>query len=171
MLIVSDTSPIANLILIDRLDILHQIFKKVIIPPAVEKEIVKLGELAIDLTTYYSCNWILRQAPKNDERVNFFKENLDTGESEAIALAEELEADYLLLDERLGTKVANELGLQTIGLLGVIVKAKNESYIERVKPLMDQLRAKGFRVSDKLVEIILERVGELLKNFIVKNNK
>jgi predicted nucleic acid-binding protein len=64
------------------------------------------------------------------------------------------------LDERLGTKVANELGLQTIGLLGVIVKAKNESYIERVKPLMDQLRAKGFWVSDKLVEIILERVGE-----------
>jgi predicted nucleic acid-binding protein len=40
------------------------------------------------------------------------------------------------------------------------VKAKNESYIERVKPLMDQLRAKGFWVSDKLVEIILERVGE-----------
>lgn len=47
MLIVSDTSPIANLILIDRLDIFHQIFKKVIIPPAVEKEIVKLENLLL----------------------------------------------------------------------------------------------------------------------------
>ena len=52
--------------------------------------------------------------------------NLDRGESEAIVLAKELHADFLLMDERLGTSTAESMGISTIGLLGVLIKAKEQ---------------------------------------------
>lgn len=160
MVIISDTSPIANLILIDRLEILRLVFKQVIIPPTVDKEIRALKQFEVDLQTYFSSDWIMVKKPSNDFEVATLKKQLDAGESEAIALAKELHANYLVIDERIGTKKANEMGLQTIGLLGVIVKAKEENYISKVKPILIELRAAGFWISDKLVGIILKRVRE-----------
>lgn len=160
MIIISDTSPIANLILIDQLEILRQVFKKIVIPPTVNKEIKELEQFDIDLQKYNSCDWIIIKTPSNELEVMALKKQIDPGESEAISLAKELQAKYLLIDERIGTKKANEFGLQTIGLLGVIAKAKEEKYIESVKPIIFKLRKVGFWISDKLIEVILKRVGE-----------
>ncbi len=161
MIIVSDTSPIANLIQIGALNILHQLFGRVIIPPKVEEEVLALKMFGVDLSVFENSNWIEVISPKNLVLLNEMRIELDEGESEAIVLAKELNADYILIDERLGTKKAHEVLLQTIGLLGVLIKAKNEKHIEKVKPILDALiNDAGFWIGSKLYQTVLNSVGE-----------
>ncbi len=86
---------------------------------------------------------------------------IDEGESEAIVLAIEMGADYLLIDERIGTNKAREKGLETIGLLGVLIKAKEKGIIEKVETILDDLMNKaGFWIGEKLKERVLKEVNE-----------
>jgi hypothetical protein len=161
MIIVSDTSPIANLIQIDALKILHQLFGRVIIPPTVEQEILALKKFNVDLTEFENSDWIETVVPRDIQWVNQINNELDAGESEAIVIAIELHADYILIDERLGTKKAQEIGLQTVGLLGVLIKAKNEKHIKNIKPILDSLvNDSGFWIGSKLYNSVLKSVGE-----------
>ena len=127
MVIISDTSPIANLIQIEKLELLQLVLGNVIIPTEVDNEIRALEKFGIDITPYISATWIEVQSPKNYSAVQTLMLELDKGEAEAIILAKELKAGFLLIDERMGTKKAKEQGLKTIGLTGVILKSKKHS--------------------------------------------
>jgi predicted nucleic acid-binding protein len=86
---------------------------------------------------------------------------LDRGEAEAIALAERLQADLLLMDERIGRRCARERSLRVVGLLGTLIVAKQRGLIAAVRPLVEQLRQQaGFYVSDTLLAEVLQRAGE-----------
>ncbi|GBF55274.1 hypothetical protein N0824_03151 [Microcystis sp. 0824] len=88
--------------------------------------------------------------------------NLDIGEAEAIALALELKADELLIDERLGRREAVRLGLSITGVLGVLLIAKNRGLIAKVKPIMESLISQAnFRISHQLYEEVLQTANEL----------
>jgi uncharacterized protein len=77
---------------------------------------------------------------------------LDKGESEAIALGIELKADWTLLDEREGRKVAKSLGLKVTGILGVLLRAKQSGELESLQPVIDELISKaGFRIAPELL--------------------
>jgi predicted nucleic acid-binding protein len=85
---------------------------------------------------------------------------IHVGEAEALVLAVEAEADWVLLDERAARDVAETLGLSYMGLLGVLARAKRDRLIPSIRPLLDALRAHGFWVSDALYEYVLAQMGE-----------
>ena len=88
-------------------------------------------------------------------------DRLDSGEAEAIILAKEIQAELLLIDERKGRNEARRFGIKIIGLLGVLVSAKRNGFIDEVKPLLDTLVNQiGFRVSKTLYERVLQEVDE-----------
>lgn len=161
MIIVSDTSPIANLLQIKRLELLHTIFGEVIIPPAVEREILALEKFNIDLAVFRSADWIKLCQPVDIGAVNILRHDLDAGDSEAIVLAQELKAHWVLLDERAGTQIAESLGLQPIGLVGILIIAKKKKLLKSVIPVLEELRTTaGFWISDKFLSKIRVLVNE-----------
>jgi predicted nucleic acid-binding protein len=108
-----------------------------------------------------SIEWISILETGNQEFVNRLLPRLDKGEAEAIVLALEQKADYIIMDEQKGRLVAREYGLTIIGVLGVLMLAKSEGYISAVRPVLDELIFKaGFRISQKLYENICMQVGE-----------
>ena len=118
MIVISDTSPISNLLLIQRLDILQSVFTEVIVPTAVDREIQALKKFGKDIGRYQTAKWITVSEPSDLEKLKTLRTILDEGEAQAIALAIELKCELLLMDERLGTTVARDEGLQTVGLAG-----------------------------------------------------
>ncbi|MSP73028.1 MAG: DUF3368 domain-containing protein [Myxococcales bacterium] len=85
---------------------------------------------------------------------------LDPGETAAILLAEGLNADALLIDERRGRSVAAGRGIAVIGTLGILAGAKRAGAVDSVAPIVELLRADGFWLSEALVETLLKGLGE-----------
>ena len=162
MIIVSNKSPLVNLAVIGQLALLQQLYGKIIIPQAVYDEIVIEGAGQPGATEVKTFDWIEAQEVTDRILVTSLELELDSGEAEAIALAVSLKADLLLLDERKGRVVASRLGLNYIGLLGVLIEAKNQHLINEVKPVMDDLIGKaGFWISQQLYHYVLQVAGEV----------
>ncbi len=162
MIIVSDTSPITSLAAIGQLDLLRELYSKILIPEAVYQELTGTATLVPGSREVKTVEWIeVRQVTNRPLIVTLLEQQLDEGECEAIALAIELNAELLLIDERRGRAEADRLGLRIIGLLGVLVEAKQKGLILAVKPVLDKLIATAqFRVADALYARILNTVGE-----------
>lgn len=163
MIVVSDTSAITNLATINQLRLLPLLYQQVIIPEAVYRELVDIELPVPGSAEVQAASWLEVKLIANREVVERLRSEvkLDPGESEAIALALELEAELLLIDERRGRAEADRLGIKITGLLGILVEAKRKNLIVAVKPLMDALIATSdFRVSSALYAQILNIVNE-----------
>ena len=161
MIIVSNTSPIINLAAVGQLELLRQLYGKIIIPQAVYHEIVIVGAKQPGATQVETFDWIETNQVTDRAMVASLQLEVDEGEAEAIVLAVELGADLLLLDERRGRTVASRLGLKFIGLLGTLIQAKHKGLILAIKPILDDLIGKsGFWVSHKLYDRVLQAAGE-----------
>ena len=158
MIIVSDTSPISNLLQIGEIELLRLTFTRVIIPNAVYREICEVDSSRIALSHF---DWIERVSITDISLRDQLLQKVDIGEAEAIVLAVELSADYILIDEALGRKVAREMGLTMTGLLGVLLRAKRDGHIELIKPYIDRLiNDVGFRLSAALIDDALYQADE-----------
>ncbi len=154
--VISNTGPLIALTSIDQFELLHQLFEIVYIPPAVRAEILDQHTLHA-ITT---ADWILVRAIQDKIAVQLLKENLDAGESEAIILARERNADLLLIDERAARRKAATLELTTMGTLGVLLMAKNRGLIPVIALLLADLRRAGFYMSEELYAQVLQTAGE-----------
>ena len=158
VIVVSDTSPIRALAHLDLLDVLDQIFSGVLIPPAVEQELRHPPRqyARIDVAGY---SFIHVQAPQDASQVQQLRQTLDPGESEALALALEVQAQAILIDEMAGRNRGTQLGLVVIGTLGILLRAKRNAIISQIAPLLDRLQSElGFYISAELrADMLLRR--------------
>ncbi|MFP4124971.1 DUF3368 domain-containing protein [Coleofasciculus sp.] len=161
MIIVSDTSPINNLAAINQLHLLQQLYEIVLIPGAVYRELTDPNFPVAGATEVQSFDWIKTASINDRIVVEALSNELDIGEAEAIALALELRADQVLIDERRGRLVAARLNLNYTGILGILVEAKQQGLISTVKPLLDALiNQAGFWVDAHLYNKVLQLVDE-----------
>lgn len=158
MIIISDTSVISGLLQAKHLYLLRKLYGSIIIPKCVFNELQNLGssfhrELAVD--------WIDVKDVTNSSLLHELTEVLDRGEAEAVVLAIELRADFLLIDEKMGRAVASRMGLKITGILGTLIEAKKQGYLISIRPIIEVLVSKvGVRIKKDLIEEVLKIVNE-----------
>lgn len=153
MLVVSDTSPVTALLQIGQVRLLPALFDRVLIPQAVRDELLRFHPALPD--------FLVIQAIQDQQTANALSRELDPGEAEAIILAEESHAEYLLMDEKRGRSLALRRGLKVVGLLGVLLLAKKAGHIPAVGQLIAELESQaGFFVSDAVKQSVLKSAGE-----------
>ncbi|MBG1271320.1 DUF3368 domain-containing protein [Nostoc sp. WHI] len=161
MIIVSDTSPINNLAAINHLHLLQQLYGTVLIPEAVYRELTDPNFPVAGATEVQTFIWIQTRPVQDRILVEALSNELDIGEAEAIALAVEMKADQVLIDERRGRMIAARLNLGYTGILGILVEAKSQRLISAVKPLLDALiNQAGFWIAEPLYKSVLLLVDE-----------
>jgi len=160
MIVVCNSTILIGLAKIERLELLKQIFSKIYIPEEVYREVVERAENRPGAQIIREAEWIKTVSVKDKTQVDLLSGTLDRGEAEVLVLAKELGAELILLDEEKARKSALIGGFNVMGLLGMFTLAKNLGLINKVRPLIDELKRKKFRISDRLVSEILKRVGE-----------
>lgn len=159
MIIVANTTPIISLASIGRLDLLEKVFGKIIIAQAVYDEIKAKRNYAyyeIDKADFIEIRQIQGNLYKD-----FLLKELDSGEAETIILAKELNADFVIIDENLGYKIANSSGLSVVRTLAILLKAKEKGFVTELKPLLDDMILKGRWYSNNVYRTFLTKAGEL----------
>ena len=155
----SNTTPIISLSIIGRLGLLRDLYTEVLIPPAVYAEVMAGGAGRAGSVELQRAQWF-RTLPLIDPKHADLLVDLDRGEAEAIALALEIDADLLLVDERLARRHAQRLGLTITGTLGILLKGKEQGLVPEIRPLIQQLRRSRIRLSDSVVQRALQLAGE-----------
>ena len=156
----ANAGPLIALARIGRLDLLRSLYIRLHIPPAVRDEMVRSGRGRPGAESVCTATWIDAVDVRDVTAVQLLRERLDAGESEAIVLAIELEADLLLIDELRGRRVAEARGLNKTGTLGTLIAAKKRGLVPEVTPLLGQLKVVGFRMSEDLYQMTQVLAGE-----------
>ena len=158
--VVSDTSPIRALAELKLLGALGVLFAEVHVPPAVADELLHPPRRFNSVDVLSLSNTTIRK-PNNQERVRELRAELDAGEAEALALAEEIRADAVLIDETIGRNVATRMGLPVLGTLGILLRARQCGICQELRPLLDALQFQHhFFLSSELRNEVLRRAGE-----------
>jgi predicted nucleic acid-binding protein len=154
MIVIADATPLNYLVLIHQADLLSALFGRVLIPPAVLEELQQ-SETPKSVRAWIAAPpaWLQVQSLHSvpDPALNY----LDAGEREAIALAEELGADRLLLDEAEARQEAARRKMQFIGTLGVLREAARRKLVD-LPTVLNQLQATTFYVDPELIRSLLQ---------------
>ena len=157
MIVVADASPLIAMARIGRLDLLRSVFGRLLVPGAVWREVVEGGGDKAGAADVAAADWIERRAVVDSSLVNLLRHDLGAGEAEAIVLAREAKADFVLMDERLGRSAAHTLGLKVVGVVGVLIEARARGLITDANEIMDQLHQQaGFWISAELRKLVTD---------------
>ena len=148
-IIIADTSCLILLTKIGELGLLQKFNRSIVVTPTI------LWEFKDSLPP-----WVQVLSPTYEKYQEILQFELDDGEASAIALAIEIDESTLLIDDLKGRKVAEKLKLNYSGTFGLILRAKQEGFIESIIPILAKVRATNFRFSDKLFETLIELAGE-----------
>jgi predicted nucleic acid-binding protein len=161
VIVVADTSVILNLALVGQEDLLAVLFHEVLIPAAVQAEFSRLASSSGRFAGLGLPAWIQVRQPLIIPEGLVRHTDLGPGEMEALALAVELHADAVLIDEAAGRTAALELGLTPVGVLGILVRAKRHGQLTAVAPVIEALLTRAhFRAAPELVREVLRLAGE-----------
>ena len=156
---ICDTSVLQYLHQLGKLDLLHQLIGRVIVPPAVVDELAVGRERGLNLPDPERINWIEVRSPSSAPALPLVTD-LGAGETEALALALEQPGTPVLLDDGLARRTARRLGVPLTGTLGLLLDAKKAGHVPAVAPLLDQLQALGFRLDTNTRRFVLDLAAE-----------
>lgn len=154
---VTNAGPLIHLSWIGHLNLLPAVFVEVLVPPAVQDEVLRADSDVLGLGALreaFAADWLKVRPVADSAAVATLRTDLDRGESEAIVLMREVGADLLLLDDRRARTVAQRQGLPLTGVIGILRLARDRELVPAVMPLLDELRRHGFRISTDIVEQI-----------------
>jgi len=161
---ISDSSTLIHLAGIGRLELLKVFYGKILITPAVWKEVVEEGRErpgAMEVREAHESGWVEVIAPGNTSVVRLLERELHEGEAEAIALAIERRHEVIFLDESEARRVANVYGLSKTGVIGILIRAKLEGKVASLREELDRLREEaGFWIGDEIYWRALNAVTE-----------
>ena len=162
MKIVTNSTPLIELSKIRQLDLLREVYGTILIPDEVYIEVVVDGMGKPGAAEVKAAEWIHCQSVADKDRVSTLQSqhSLHLGECATIVLAEEVKAEQVILDDNAARREAVARGLPVIGTVGVLLIAKTQSIIPAVRPILDNLRAQGTRVSQDLYYQVIAKAGE-----------
>jgi len=149
---VANSSPLIVFERVGRLDLLPSLMNHLFVPSAVRREVFGANALPA---------WLTEKNLTQPAAARIASARLGAGEREAIALALEMSATELVIDDLAARRLAQSLGLSIIGSLGLLIRAKNAGLISAVRPLMLAMQSDEFHIAENLFEGILKAAGEL----------
>ena len=155
-MVIGDSSALVALAVVNQLELLEKLYDKLYIPEAVFNEVTQIGKPQSDKLRQFLQGKVKRVD------LTLTQLGLGLGELEAITLYKKLDADVLLIDDNRAKKYASLNGVNVIGSLGILIKAKEQGYIDKVKPFLDDIQKSEVYISKKLIEKVLEICGENL---------
>ncbi len=159
--VVSDTGPLIALAKVDQLRLLDALFDKVLIPPAVYRELLAKSGAEADCLDRALQDFLEPASMSSiPSEVQIATLNLDRGEREAIALAYTHKA-LLIVDERLGRVAARKLGLAVTGVVGILLQAKVAGLLREVTSVLEDMRQRGYWLSDDVLDVAARLSGEV----------
>lgn len=157
-IVITNTTPIIALSLIGQLNLLAKLYKEVMMPMAVYNEILAGGNRA-GANEVQDITWLFPVTLSDPSRADLLAD-LDRGEAETIALAQETKATLVIIDERLARLHAKRLGLTVTGTLGILLKAKEQGLVTEIRPFITQLQQGGIRLDKSLITKVLKLADE-----------
>jgi len=162
MIIVSNTTPLIAFSSLQKFDLLKKLFGKLYIAEAVYHEATiakkEKDNLAFEIA---QADWIQTVKVKDRLAVDVLLDELDLGEAETIVLAKEINADWILMDEKKGRRKLTQLGLAKIDTIGLLVKAKEIGLLAEIKPEIKALTETSFNLSESVINTVLRQANEL----------
>ena len=156
--VISNNSPLVGLFGLNLLSLLRDLYTEVWIPRKVEKEFIRKDPI-VRREALENAPWIKTVDLTDPETAAVYVE-LDDGEAESLALANEHDARLVLLDEKVGRRTAEEIGLTVKGTVGILLEAKEKGLIDVIKPLLIRLQDNGMHLSESLINNALQAAGE-----------
>ena len=156
MILIADSSALIALAVVDKLDLLEKLFGQVYVPRAVYNEVNHQSKGESEKLAHYCKDKILDISSNVNLNIT-----LGLGESEAIILYKEKDANFLLCDDKKAKKFARNFGVNVIGSLGILLKAKEERLIAEITPLIERLKESQIFIDDKTCELVLRMAGEI----------
>lgn len=157
MIVVADTGPVNYLVLSGHVHLVHELYGRLVLPPAVHQELLHArAPTAVRQWATMPPPWVGLRLPKDSSR---FME-LGPGEREALSLALEINADFLLVDEASGRRAAVANGVAVKGTLGILEDAAHRGLVDFAQAL-DKLRSTSIFLSDEVVQGALNRHRDL----------
>jgi len=158
LILVSDSGPLISLAKIGKFSLLKKIFGEVIIPEAVYQEVVEEGRGKAGEEEVRSAKWIEVKKIENHLAVRVLLSEIKKGEAESIVLADEVNADLLVMDDSDARHIAEKSGLDVIGTVGILITAGELGLIKDTVKAIDDLRDRGFYLKDEDYRWILKEL-------------
>jgi len=162
-IIVSDAGPLIALAKLDQLELLFVSFSEVHIPQAVVHEAThnryrKDSKIIHNFITQNQS--VIIHNDQDSKTYADYRNILDEGESQALALADSLDCG-ILIDERLGRQIAKLHHIPVVGVMGLLLQAKTRGRIQSIRPLIEQLLEYDYRLSEQVIHLVLKKAKEL----------